>query len=948
MAVCGKKLNGLCFPAASGRQASSLAGQVGIIGIPIVTLAALHPMSNRLHTAAAAALLVFTLFNTQARAQFSPSPEMLEQLSPESRQKALQALQGGGGLETSDGASVGVRLASTAKPLSGGEAQEIYGNGGQLPLFGYALFSGAGNAFVPSAEVPIPENYVLGPGDVIRVQMFGNQNETLNLSVTRDGAVNFPKLGPIQVAGLSVDEARTVIDRRVAKELIGVQTNITLGPLRGIQVFLLGDARQPGAYPVSGLATITNALMAGGGVAPTGSLRRVELKRAGRTVQRIDLYDFLLRGDSSRDVRLQAGDAVFIPPVGPRIAVAGAVTRPAVYEMLGGLTVKAALELAGGLTGNARRAQATLERVDADGQRQLRSLDMRDAGTLGLTLKDGDRLDISALYESAENPVSVLGHVRYEKSFAWSRQLTLSRLLALAEVRPSEPGRELYPVMALIERTDEATGLRSWRGFDLAAVQSGRADEPVQSLDRVIVLTRTDINYLLAPEVRRALSGALPRPIAETAAAEAVGRALNPTARLDEGNDALRSRVGAVGVAKPGGSGDFCPALLEVVKISDSSRAISIRVLLEAQATEAESRFGQASLAAVSCPAVFRAAPTALTYLLEHSAGLTGEVRLPGLYPFVKGISLERLTAIAGGETPEADRAEVEFFDISETPRGGSPRFRKLKRNTALVAEPVAKAIYKFLPASALPQVGTVNVTGEVRFPGHYVFARGERYSDVLARAGGLNETAFAYGTVFTRNSAKAMETVANRRAAADLRESLVTSATNGYSQQSGTANAAVLELVQKLESAPAVGRVVIEADPAVLASRPGADFLLEPGDEIFVPKRPYSVAVTGQVLSPGSLTFVSGANPRDYIRQAGGYAQSADTSRAFLVLPNGAARPLRSSFWQYQQESIPPGSVIVVPRDVSPFKSLLLTERITGILSNLALSAAALVSISR
>lgn len=914
--------------------------------------------------AIAAFVSIFCVSPLFAQSAFSPA--LLEQLSPEDRQRALQALQGDA--EVNDAPVVvrpGSRPAGNVRATRDDElgAQVLSGD---LPLFGYALFSGSANEFTPSAEVPIPQSYVLGPGDVVRVQLFGNQNETLNLSVTRDGAVNFPKLGPIQVAGLSIDDARAVIDRRVAKELIGVQTNITLGPLRGVQVFLLGDARQPGAYAVSGLATITNALLAGGGVATTGSLRKIELKRAGRVVQRIDLYDFLLRGDSSRDVRLQAGDAVFIPSVGPRVSIAGAVTRPAVYEMLGALSVGEALQLAGGLAPNARRAQAALERIDADGQRQLQALDVRDASDLAIRLKDGDRLEVSAVYERAGNPVSVLGHVRYPKSFPWTTDLTLSKLLAQADVRPSEPGRELYPALGLIERTDPLTGLRGWQGFDLAAVLAGHADQPLQAQDRVAVFTRADIAYLLAAEVRNALSGALPAAVTELAAAEATSDELSAETRkeriaVSEQVSALESDRLAVASSDVSASAGVrllapgvCPALLEVVKISDSSRAVGIRVLLEAQSSAAEQRFGQASRAAqqaVTCPEIFRAAPTALPYLLEHSAGLAGEVRQPGLYPFVKGTPLSRLTAIAGGETDEASATEVEYFDVNEVrDRGVINAFRKLRRDEALAAQPASKAIYRFLPAKALPEVGAVQVRGEVRFPGRYVIARGERYSSLLARAGGLNDEAFAYGTVFTRASARQQEAEANRRTAAELRESLVSAATSGLNSDAGnaSANAAVFELVQRLENAPAVGRVVIEADPAILSGRVGADFLLEPGDEIVVPKRPNFVAVSGQVLSPSSLAFVSGAKYEDYIRQAGGYAEAADDERSFLVLPNGVARPLRRSFWQTREEAIPPGSVIVVPRDVAPFKALVLTERITSILSNLALSAAALVTINR
>ncbi len=892
-------------------------------------------------------LTAFLLMPAVGGSQMQVPASALGALSAEDRARALQALQGQQG-ESSDAPAT--RQTPLPLPVNSVPVQrgKLPGTEDGLSLFGYQLFNSAGIAGLRQGDAPVPQSYLIGPGDIVRVQLFGNQNETLNLTVTRDGAINFPKLGPIQVAGLSVDSARAVIDRRVGKELIGVQTNITMGPLRGIQVFLLGDARQPGAYTVSGLATLTTALMAGGGVADTGSLRKIQLKRDGRLVQKLDLYDFLLRGDSSADVRIESGDAVFIPPVGARIAIAGAVTRPAVYEINEGITVRQALELAGGLTGNARRAQASLSRIGASDERQLRELDLRDAGTLSSVLRNGDRLDVSAIYERADNPVSVLGHVRYEKSFAWSPGLTLRRVLSLAEVRPSEPGRELYSAMALVERSGADTGLRTWHGFDLAAVQSGKLDEPVEPMDRVVVLTRADVAYLLASEVRNALQGQLPRPVSEFAVSEATAIAADE----ESSGDAERSAKAQTGI---------CPALLDVVKMSDSVRAVNIRVLLEGQASSAENRFGQAmdanrQQAAVQaaegkvCPRVFQAAPTALPYLLERSAGLTGEVRQPGLYPFVPGTSIGRLTTMAGGETAEASEVEIEFFNVSEVLEGGASRFRRLPRDADFAAQAAKTAIYKFLPATSLPEVGAVTIRGEVRFPGRYVVTRGERYSELIVRAGGLTESAYPYGTVFTRASAREQEIAANRRAAADLRESLVNAATQGISPQaaSSTGNAAVLDLVQRLETAPTTGRVVIEADPLAIRNYPDADFLLEPGDGILVPKRPNSIAVIGRVLSPGSLAFVEGGSAEDYIRQSGGLAQGSDGKRTFMVLPNGAAKPLRRSFWRYENVEVAPGSVIVVPRDVAPFTALALTERITSILSNLALSAAALVTINR
>lgn len=878
--------------------------------------------------------LLLSLFSGVSLAQ---SAAALDQLSPEDRQKALLALQGRG-TESSDGAGVSPVVAMAPKTIA-----PVVDAGEGLALFGYSLFTQGGGDLLP-AQVPVPENYVLGPGDVVRVQLFGNQNETLNLSVTRDGVINFPKLGPIQVAGLSIDNVRELIDRRVSKELIGVQVNTTLGPLRGMQIFLLGDVNQPGAYSVSGLATITNALLVGGGVARSGSLRDIQLKRGGRVVRRLDLYDFLLRGDSSSDTRLQAGDAIFIPPAGSRVAVSGAVNRPAIYELKGGATVQSILDLAGGLTASALRGQVVLDRIGKDGQRVLRELNVGDAGVMTTAVTDGDRLTVNSIYERADNSVSIVGHVRYQRSFAWSRDLTLGKLLDLAQVRPSEPGRELYPVVGLVESTDLSTGLRSWRGVDLAAVLAGTRDEKLAANDMVLVLSRNDVAYLMTPEVAAALRGALPRAVTEIDAERQTAALAQADARRNVANEKpgsraedLRSQVAV------------CPALVELVKISDSARALSMRALLEAQVYASEARSGQANAAQgnAPCPEVFAKAPKAVLYLLEHSAGLVGEVGQPGLYPFLPDTQGARLLAIAGGQTQEADLSAIEYFDPSDGDAPVGQRFRKLEWSADLAKRPATRAIYKFMPAATLPTVGSVSIQGEVKFPGRYVITRGERYSDILRRAGGLNEEAYPYGTVFTRASARALEAEATRRAVSDLREALVNAATSGVSTDASS-TPAVIALIQKLESTPAVGRVVIEADPAILASRPGGDFLLEAGDAVFVPKRPNVVSVTGQVLSPGNLAFESGAVPAEYIKQAGGYSESADDDRSFLILPNGVARPLRTSFWSGRQQAIPPGSVIVVPRDVAPFTSLLLTERITGVVANLALSAAALVSIGR
>ena len=199
-----------------------------------------------------------------------------------------------------------------------------------LKPFGYELFQEGPGRFAPATGPAAPAGYIVGPGDNINVDLFCEKSARYRLVVSRDGALTIPDLGPIQVSGLSFDDLHTEIVERINERLIGVRASVTMGQLRSLRVFVVGDVRQPGSHSVSGLSTITSALFASGGVADVGSLRNIELKRRGAVVTRFDLYDLLLHGDTSRDLQLQEGDAIFVPPVGRTAGIMGRriVLRP--------------------------------------------------------------------------------------------------------------------------------------------------------------------------------------------------------------------------------------------------------------------------------------------------------------------------------------------------------------------------------------------------------------------------------------------------------------------------------------------------------------------------------------------------------------------------------------------------------------------------------------------
>jgi len=306
-----------------------------------------------------------------------------------------------------------------------------------LKQFGYDLFEGVPSTFAPVSDIQVPVDYIVGPGDTLIIQLYGNEAQTYELTVGRDGRINFPKIGPIMVTGLSLDATRETIESHVAKQLIGTRVSVTMGELRSIRVFVLGDAEKPGSYTVSGLSTMTNALFVSGGVKKIGSLRNIQLKRDGRLVSTLDLYDLLLHGDNSGDHQLLPGDVIFIPPIGNTAAIFGSVRRPAIYELKNEKTVEQGIDLAGGVLPDADSSLGQLERILPSHLRQMHDIDLTTPAGRATLLANGDKLRVPEIRPTLQNSVKLSGYVFRPGAFAYHPGLRLTDVLtSFEEVRP--------------------------------------------------------------------------------------------------------------------------------------------------------------------------------------------------------------------------------------------------------------------------------------------------------------------------------------------------------------------------------------------------------------------------------------------------------------------------------------------------------------------------------
>ncbi len=516
-----------------------------------------------------------------------------------------------------------------------------------LRPFGYDLFSGVPSTFAPATDIPVPGEYVVGPGDRIEVQLVGNTKGKYSLVVNRDGNVQFPELGPIALAGLRIEAAKARIASRVQEQMIGTQATVTMGDLRSIRVFVLGDAERPGSYTVSGLATVTHALFVSGGVRPIGSLRNIQLKRNGRIVSTLDLYDLLLRGDTSADARLQPGDVIFIPSVGATAGVTGEIRRPAIYELKGETSVSDLLYLGGGLTPEADPRLAKLERIDERRERIVVDADLTSPSARVTHLRTGDLLRIPGVKPTYANSVGLEGHVLRPAEFQYRSGLRLTDVIASPE--DLKPNADQHYV--LIRREEPGTRRVQMISADLAAAwRSPRSDaNPLLApRDRIYVFDlETDRHATLDPileELKRQAVTDAPSQIVRVS-----GRVRVPgDYPLEPGmtvSDLIRA---GGGLAEDAYGGEADLARYEA-RDGQTRKADVVKVdLSRAQAQDASADIALAPFDFLVVKGISDWDTNQETVMLE------GEVLFPGEYPIERGETLRSVVERAGGLTPIA------------------------------------------------------------------------------------------------------------------------------------------------------------------------------------------------------------------------------------------------------------------------------------------------------
>jgi protein involved in polysaccharide export with SLBB domain len=681
-------------------------------------------------------------------------------------------------------------------------------------IFGYTLFNTKNLSFEPSVNIPTPQNYQIGSGDEIAIDIWGASQATYKLKVTPDGNIIIENIGPVNVNGLSIEKASAKIIGRLSgiySGLLGGNPNtfaqVSLGNLRSIKVTIVGEVRLPGSYTLSSLSNVFNALYLSGGPSINGSFRTIQVFRDNKLFTTLDVYDFLIKGDQKNNIRLQDQDIIMVKPFSTRVELKGEIKIPALFEMKSTDHLSDLILYSGGFS---EKAYSYRVKVLRNTERERKIVDVEAKQFDTFSLFNGDEISVEPILNRFENRVEITGAVYRPGLFELESGMTLKQLINKAEGLRGDA----FMTRAILYRQNDDLSISSI-AIDLSLILKGQAEDLI-------------------------------------------------------------------------------------LKKEDMVKVFSIFDLQE-----------------------------------EYNLKVEGEVLKPGMFPFVKDLSLEDMIAIAGGFKESASMARIEIARrIKET---------DIKSKSAEIAEifqfTVSRELslsdsassFKLMPFDQIyirrsPEYviqTSASVSGEVIYPGVYsIKKKDERISDLIERAGGLTPEAYTKGASLVRKinaDKKNRDKILN-----SLREnsgdSLKIITDNGFDQTIG------IDLVRIMKKPHSV-----------------YDITLQEGDVLKIPKELQTVTLSGALLYPITVRYDKSYGFRKYVSMAGGFADEARSSKAFVVYANGKVDKTSSFLGIRFYPKIEPGAEIIVPKKAENKK--MTAQEVIGFAS--ALSSMALIIVT-
>ncbi|RTL01184.1 MAG: hypothetical protein EKK57_05325 [Proteobacteria bacterium] len=688
-----------------------------------------------------------------------------------------------------------------------------------LPVFGYSLFFYP-KTFAPVNNMPVDANYTLGPGDIVNLKAWGSMNVDFSTPVAKDGSIFIPKVGKISVVGIKASSLDTYLKGKIGRVYRNFSMSATVSQVRSISVNVAGYAIRPGTYQLSAFSTISNAVFAVGGPSLAGSLRHIEVKRDGRVVADFDMYDVLLHGDNSKDVRLLPGDTLYFAPRGNQVAIYDGVKVPAIYETRAHENIEQLVKFAGGFNYNVNKQKVIVEHLTANQAIEVTDYDMKQG--LQIALNDGDIVHFFSLNNSYESSIVLMGNVAEPTRLGYREGMRISDAI---------PDKAALLTKSFWNSYSYNTG-----GRDNLLTQIGREK------------TTTQVN-------------------ADSTAMYSTG--LN----------------GSSGAGANSNSG----------KVFGASDNLFI----------------------------------------------AGPIQIPEA-----NINWNYATVI---------RLNKETFSTSVIPFNLRKALNKDAANDILLQPGDVIDILSSKDVRTPSSTSTVYVfiDGEVNAPGVYEMKPGGTIVDVIQKAGGISTKAYLYGTELNRESVKKKQVVILNQMLDQLQQSLLGNISNSNAGATSTTQVSIQNqvlsqqqaFIGKMRQIKPSGRVVLGVDSASVDLEHLPDIQIENGDTIYIPTRPSTVDVIGQVYNPATFMYKPNTTVNDYIKMAGTENQFADTSNEYVLRADGTLYNRQQSGWfgGFGGQTLNPGDAVIVPQQIQFGGTMQNLLNWTQILANFGTAAAAI-----
>lgn len=772
--------------------------------------------------------------------------------------------------------------------------------------FGAEVFeNGTRDSQLLPMDLPAGPDYVVGPGDGLSVDLWGGVSQRLYRTVDREGRVSLPEVGPILVSGKSLATVQQNVQQILRTQFRDVSADVSLSRLRTIRIYDVGDIANPGAYDISSLSTPLNALFAAGGPTQRGSMRILKHYRGTQLVQTVDVYDLLLRGVKTDLQRLENGDTVQVPPIGPQVTVEGMVRRPAIYELKDEKTLASVLELTGGLLPSAALRHIEVQRMVAHDKQTMLSLDIPDIGNASevtkklesFQIQDGDRIRIYPIAPYNQDTIFVEGHVARPGRYSFRAGMRVTDVISSYKDLLPEPAVQYAEII----RLNAPDFHPSVEGFDLGDALANPSKAPVlHALDTVRIFSRFDFEN--PPSV------------------SVLGDVRLPGTYQTSGQIHLADAVHLAGGLAP----DAQTADAQVFRyLPDGKFKIFSVSLSEALAGDPAENIILQPRDRLLVHKNPDAVEPSTVYIL-------GEVGKPGRYPLSANMRVADLIRIGGGLKPSADTQTADLTKYQwSNPSNLTGQHEVIALSAALAGDPNSNAPLHNGDVLTIRQLpgwndlgASITLKGEVKNPGTYGIRPGERLSSVLERAGGFQANAYPYGAVLQREQVRELESKAQAEIITRMRDaqtSLELLPENDAKQKEAKAIALqqAQSNIEQLSASPVVGRVAIRISSQINRwKNTPADIEVRAGDVLIVPKRPSYIMVTGQVFNPTAVSFRPGKSAKWYLGQSGGPTQLANKKAIFVIRADGSVVGARSSLWTGESLSatLQPGDTVVVP----------------------------------